>query len=240
MMKIKDEGYYIIHGWMINRLNLRGKELSIYAIIYGFSQDNSSVFSGSIAYLSEWLNTSRSTVIRALKSLTEKGYIIKNEEVYNGVKMNTYKYSEKFLIQTLLNNDADTAGNSADDDIYHSQTEGVKMIPGISNEDKPETEAASQRENTPDKPKNIVKTTAFGKRRCRFSVDATPFPYITPDRRCQNDTGSVKMKQDMSNHHEGSIKMTPNNIAYNIDYNKKESISKKEKNIDTPPIYLSG
>lgn len=239
-MKVKDEGYYIIHGWMINRLKLSGNELSIYAIIYGFSQDNSSVFSGSIAYLSEWLNISRSTVIRALKSLTDNGCIIKNEEVYNGVKMNTYKYSETFLIQKLPNIDKENTDNLADDNIGCTETGGIKMTPGMSNEENTETQTVSQCENTSSMPKNTVKSTVFGKRRCRFSVDATPFPYINMDRGCQNDTGSIKMTPGMSDCHGGSIKMTPNNIEYNIDYNKKESISKKEENIDNPPIHLSG
>lgn len=241
-MKVRDEGYYIIHGWMINRLKLSGNELSIYAIIYGFSQDNNSVFSGSIAYLSEWLNISRSTVIRALKSLTDNGYIIKTEEIYNGVKMNTYKYSEAFLIQRLLNSSTEDKDNPADDNICRPQTGGVKMTPGISNEDSAETEAASDCENIPSAPKNTVKSIAFGLggRRYRFSVDATPFPYTNMDRGCQNDTGSIKMTQGMSNRHGDGIKMTPNNIEYNIDCNKKENISKKEENIDNLPIHLSG
>lgn len=239
-MKVKDEGYYIIHGWMINRLKLSGNELGIYAIIYGFSQDNSSVFSGSIAYLCEWLNTSRSTVIRALKSLTEKGYIIKNEEVYNGVKLNTYKYSEKFLIQALLSSDTETADNPADDDIYRSQTGGVKMTRGMSNEENGGQEAVSQCENTSDEHQNAVKTSVFEKHKHSISGSGAPFTYITPNRGCQNDTGSIKMIQGVSNRYRGGIKMTPNNIEYNIERNKKESIGKKEKDIDTPPIHLSG
>lgn len=237
-MKVKDEGYYIIHGWMLNRLKLKGKELSIYAIIYGFSQDNSSVFSGSIAYLSEWLNTSRSTVIRALKSLTEKGYIIKTEELYNGVKMNTYKYSETFLIQKLLDTSSDDNDNSTYDDCSF-ETGGVKMTPDMPDENSIEPEAASQCENAPSALQNPVKIIAFGKgkRRYTFYADKSqtiPFPYTNMDRGCQNDTGSVDATQDILNQDGGGIKMTPNKIAYNTDNNKKEKI------IDTPSIHLSG
>ena len=36
---IKDENYYTIFGWMINRLHLEGNNLKIYALIYSFTQD---------------------------------------------------------------------------------------------------------------------------------------------------------------------------------------------------------
>ena len=36
--KIKNENYVLIQGWMINELKLKGNELLIYALIYGFSQ----------------------------------------------------------------------------------------------------------------------------------------------------------------------------------------------------------
>lgn len=38
--KIKPNSYYSIQYWMINELGLKGLELSIYAIIYGFSRDH--------------------------------------------------------------------------------------------------------------------------------------------------------------------------------------------------------
>nr|DAI57620.1 MAG TPA: hypothetical protein [Caudoviricetes sp.] len=34
MSEIKDENFTTIQGWMLNRLNLKGNELIIYAIIY--------------------------------------------------------------------------------------------------------------------------------------------------------------------------------------------------------------
>ena len=40
MGKVKDDNYYITYGWMINQLQLKGNELQIFAIIYGFSQNN--------------------------------------------------------------------------------------------------------------------------------------------------------------------------------------------------------
>ena len=91
MGRIKDENFYLIQGWMLNRLNLKGIDLQIFAIIYGFSQDDETEFTGSIGYLSEFTGTSRPTVIKSLKKLCENQYIMKKENKINGVIFNTYK-----------------------------------------------------------------------------------------------------------------------------------------------------
>lgn len=88
---MQDSNYYQVSGWMINRLNLKGTELQIYAIIYGFSQDGESEFTGNIRYLSEWTSSTKKTIITALKSLVEKDIIIKNTVDMNGVIFNRYK-----------------------------------------------------------------------------------------------------------------------------------------------------
>lgn len=49
---IKDENFIQISAWMVNKLNLKGNELLIYGLIYGFSKDGNSVFRGSINYIS--------------------------------------------------------------------------------------------------------------------------------------------------------------------------------------------
>ena len=89
--RIKDENYFQIAGWMLNRLKLKGILLEVYAIIYGFSQDGDNEFAGSINYLCEFTGTSRPTVMNALKELTEKDLIIKSTETKNGVVFNRYK-----------------------------------------------------------------------------------------------------------------------------------------------------
>ena len=91
MGRIKDENFYQIQGWMLNRLNLKGIDLQIFAIIYGFSQDDETEFTGSIGYLSEFTGASRPTVIKSLKKLCENQYIMKKENKINGVCFNTYK-----------------------------------------------------------------------------------------------------------------------------------------------------
>ena len=91
MRRIKNNNYYVINGWMINELELNGRELQAYAIIYGFTQDEESEFNGSLNYISEWLGTSKVTVIKVLKALLEKGYITKRQTISRGVKTNYYK-----------------------------------------------------------------------------------------------------------------------------------------------------
>ena len=41
---------FIIHDWFINKLNLTGHELILYALIYSFSKDGNSKYYGSITY----------------------------------------------------------------------------------------------------------------------------------------------------------------------------------------------
>ena len=76
---------------MKNRLGLKGTKRDIYAIIYGFSQDGESEFTGSIKYLVEWLDVSRPTIIKALQELTDCGFLIKRTDTINGVQFNRYK-----------------------------------------------------------------------------------------------------------------------------------------------------
>ena len=93
MSSIKDHNYYNVHGWMVNKLNLKGNELVIYAIIYGFSQKQDNWYDGNHRYLAEWTSTSLQTVRNVLTSLIEKGYLDKKEEMVNGVKFCRYKAS---------------------------------------------------------------------------------------------------------------------------------------------------
>ena len=98
MAEIKDENYYQISGFMINRLGLKGVALNVYAIIYGFSQDGENEYTGSLQYLCDFCGgVSKPTVIKALKELTEAGYIIRREEVINNVQFNRYKISLPLL-----------------------------------------------------------------------------------------------------------------------------------------------
>ena len=91
---VKPDNYVMLLGWMRTELNLKGNELNLYAIIYGFTQDGETEFSGSIRYMQEWLGAeSKQTVLNTLEKLMEKGLVQKRTEVENGVKRNYYRAS---------------------------------------------------------------------------------------------------------------------------------------------------
>lgn len=90
---MNDNNYVVIQGWMCNELKLSGNELLIFALIYGFSQDGESEFSGSRSYIANTFNISKPTVDKTLKSLMDKNLITKREIIINDVKMNRYKIS---------------------------------------------------------------------------------------------------------------------------------------------------
>lgn len=89
--KVKDENYIHIPGWAVTRLGLKGNELLVYSIIYGFSQDGQTRFTGSLQYLADWTNSTKQGCIKCLKSLVKEGYVVKYEKVVNGVKFCEYQ-----------------------------------------------------------------------------------------------------------------------------------------------------
>ena len=91
MSKIKNTNYFTVQGWMINDLGLGSNELLVYAIIYGFSQDECSEFTGSLNYLADFINSTKPTIIKCLKSLIDKGFIIKTDRILNRQNFPTYK-----------------------------------------------------------------------------------------------------------------------------------------------------
>nr|UVX91877.1 MAG: Replication initiator protein A (RepA) N-terminus [Bacteriophage sp.] len=77
MSAVKDNNFIAVQGWMRTKLNLKGNELLIYALVYGFSQDGESRFTGSRKYIAEWCGCSLDTVDRSLSSLVGKGLLAK-------------------------------------------------------------------------------------------------------------------------------------------------------------------
>ena len=82
-----------IQGWMINELNLKGNELIIYALIYGFTKDGVSEFRGSRQYMADWTNSSVRSVQNVVNSLVNKGMIEKNNHInkYGSLETSGYK-----------------------------------------------------------------------------------------------------------------------------------------------------
>jgi hypothetical protein len=65
---------------------LSGNELITYAIIYGFSQDGESRFTGSRQYIADWCGCTTRSVQNILNNLTERGLIKKYEYTTNNIK----------------------------------------------------------------------------------------------------------------------------------------------------------
>lgn len=75
---------------MRTELDLKGNDLLVYAIIYGFSQDDESKFTGSLQYLADWCGATKSGIQKNLKNLIDRGLIKKDEYLKNGVKYCEY------------------------------------------------------------------------------------------------------------------------------------------------------
>ena len=87
---MKNGDYITILAPMSSKLKLSGNNLLVFALIHGFSKDGEHAFYGSISYISSWLNISKNSVIDTLRVLTDSGFLIKNEEIKNGVKFCNY------------------------------------------------------------------------------------------------------------------------------------------------------
>lgn len=78
-IKVREDNYFAVQGWMVTELKLKGNALMLYAIIYGFSQTTNTAFTGSVDYLCEWLGgVSRPTVINTLDNLVKQGLLTKS------------------------------------------------------------------------------------------------------------------------------------------------------------------
>lgn len=142
---INNENYYVVQGWMRTELGLSGNALSIYAIIYGFSQVAHQEFTASINYLCEWLGVSRPTVINTLKDLVDKGYLTKESEEKNNIIYNRYTAvvpdfttSQKILLGSK-NSLLGGSKNSLPNNINNKDIEKEDLLPTVKEEQAPST-----------------------------------------------------------------------------------------------------
>ena len=71
-------------------LGLKGLQLELYAIIYGFSQDSAGAFYGTLSYLEELTGFNKRTIIYNLNEMAEKGLIVKEQEIISNMIRNKY------------------------------------------------------------------------------------------------------------------------------------------------------
>lgn len=90
-MNVQPNNYLALQGWMLTDLHLKGASLILFALIYGFTQDGESEFSGSITYMQQWAGISRRGTIKALDKLLADGFIEKQKTTVNGVTICRYR-----------------------------------------------------------------------------------------------------------------------------------------------------
>ena len=112
---ITNENFIVVQGFMVNELELKGNELLTYAIIYGFSQDGESEFTGSLSYLQHWVGYTKKTAITTLQSLVKKGLIERRERTINNVKFNAYRITP--VVKNLHRGGEKITPNNIEDNI---------------------------------------------------------------------------------------------------------------------------
>ena len=90
MSLVDAENYITIQGWMRTELGLKGNDLLVYALIYGFSQTKDQKFTGSLQYIADWCGATKQGVQKNLKNLIDNNLIQKFEYEKNGVKFCQY------------------------------------------------------------------------------------------------------------------------------------------------------
>lgn len=88
------ENYINIQGWMKTELGLTGQRLMVYAIVYGFCQDGESCYTGGYKYIMDWCGCSKDTARRLLKSMTEEGLMIREDQGKEGRILQTYRVAK--------------------------------------------------------------------------------------------------------------------------------------------------
>jgi hypothetical protein len=81
---------------MVNEFGLKGCELIIYAIIFGFSF-RGDYYTGGIKYLTDWTGCSKKWALKTLNELIERRLIIRYEQNINNVIFVYYKINPEVL-----------------------------------------------------------------------------------------------------------------------------------------------
>ena len=154
-MNVKPESYTIQPRWMITDYHLKGTELDVYCLIWGFSQDEQGCYYGSVRYIAEYYEISTRTVERTLAALEEKGLLRKWQETINGVTVNRYM---------ALRPEVKAAGK----DPRHSVTPD-KMSPVTTSREDPRQVVGQTPDNLSPKKENNNKAHSKGASATRFS-----------------------------------------------------------------------
>lgn len=119
-----NEKYFIVHDFMISKLNLGGNDLLIYALIYSFSRVGEKFYGSLKEFKNRTQIKTDNTVLKSLKSLIDKKLIIKNEIYKNNVKYCEYTINENTLTE-LMNSNVTTIGTVETTEGYCKNYRGV-------------------------------------------------------------------------------------------------------------------
>ena len=149
---MKENNYITIPGFLRTRLDLKGSELIITALIYGYSQDGNSWFMGKTEYIAEWAGITDKNVLRSLKSLTEKGILEKKEIFVNNRAKRCY-YRFNFECSELQNSTVagcqnSTVNNNIDNNIDNDNIKPGNEFPGLFTENEKSGNAQKLRGTT--------------------------------------------------------------------------------------------
>lgn len=89
--KKKFTNYIVIQPWMFKNLKLSVNEALVFAIIYGFSQDNQSWYRGGSYYIEQTTPLTQRTAKTHLSTLESLGVVEMQKETINGVVHNIYR-----------------------------------------------------------------------------------------------------------------------------------------------------
>lgn len=81
---MKDNEFVTVKAFMRNQLGLKGHELLVYAVIYGFTQDGEHWYHGTKGYLADWCGATKATVGNCLKGMVESGILERREHEERG------------------------------------------------------------------------------------------------------------------------------------------------------------
>lgn len=102
-IKVDETQFTVIWGHFRKKYNLKGNELIVYSVIYGFSQGENHWYHGSRAYLADWTGTSVRSISDILDSLLKKKLIVKRVEEENGIRKCFYRAAELLNVLEQIN-----------------------------------------------------------------------------------------------------------------------------------------
>jgi len=228
--KVKSENYIHIPGWAVCELGLKGNELLIYAIIFGFSQEENQTFRGSLRYLMDWTNSSKVTVIKTLKTLLEKDLIGKIERFDNGIKFCDYYVKrtkeQKVVLSTLpvvkkLNHPGkETLPHNIEDNI------GTNSINRISKVSKKESQL-EQDKISPKKEKNNSNSISQKQTKAKKTKPKTISFDVIIDAYTENENLRVELKEHLKTRKQKKAALT--NRALELSLKKLDKLADNDE-----------